>query len=52
MTEIPQRKSLTENDENDAEQAAQILTNVKIYIETSRYSEVGEVLNARSVLAC
>ena len=40
MTEISQRKSPTENDENDAEQAAQILVNIKIYTETSRYSQI------------
>ena len=38
MTMIPQNKSPTENDENDAEQAAQILANIKTYTETSRYS--------------
>ena len=38
MTKISQRKSPIENDKNDAEQAAQILANIKIYTETSRYS--------------
>lgn len=38
MTKIPQRKSPIENDENDAEQAAQILANIKTYTKTSRYS--------------
>ena len=37
---ISQRKSPTENNKNDAEQAAQILANVKIYTETSRYSQI------------
>ena len=40
MTEIPQRKSPTENDENNAKWAAQILANVKTYTETSRYSQI------------
>ena len=40
MTEISQRKSPTENDENNAEQAAQILVNIRTYTETSRYSQI------------
>ena len=42
MTMIPQSKSPTENDENDAKQAAQILANVKTCTESSRH---GQILN-------
>ena len=45
MTMIPQSKSPTENDENDAKQAAQILANVKICTKSSRHSQISnEVL--------
>ena len=40
MTRISQRKSPTENNENNAEQAAQILADVKTYTKTSRYSQI------------
>ena len=38
MTEIPQRKSPIENDENNTEWAVQILANIRTYTETSGYS--------------
>ena len=38
MTEIPQRKSPTENDENNTECTAKILANIRIYTKTSGYS--------------
>ena len=40
MTEIPQRKSPTENDENNAEQATQILANVKTCTESSGHGQI------------
>ena len=45
MTIIPWNKSPTENNKNDAKQAAQILANVKICTKSSRHSQISnEVL--------
>ena len=40
MTMIPQSKSPTENDENNAEQATQILANVKTCTESSGHGQI------------